>query len=158
MPAVPGSGCSAPVTAAHAGMREILGRGKLIKSHLVGRQAQKHARVVRIDAGVVADAFDPEFRAEIPFRQLFARRRAIVVDHQPQTVFPTPRAAEGIELMLANHVGGKPIRVRRGGPLGVGQQINFAMGLLERLRDSERLEPSPPGDNLIDRQADRVPE
>ena len=53
--------------------------------------------------------------------------------------------------MLAEDMGREAIRVGAGGPLGVGQQINLAMRLFERLRDAEFLEPAPPCRDLVDR-------
>jgi hypothetical protein len=50
------------------------------------------------------------------------------------------------------------IGVRLGSPLGVGEQIDLAVRLLERLSDLVRLDPAPPREHVLDRPADRVPE
>ena len=48
-------------------------------------------------------------------------------------VAPAALLAEGGELVLAEDVGGEAVGVGRGAALGVGEQVDLAVGLLERL-------------------------
>src|SRR5262249_995883 len=68
-----------------------------------------------------------------------------------------PRRAEGIELVLADDVRREAVRVGPRVALGVGEQVDLAMRLLERLGDLQLLEPPTPGDDLVDLAADGVP-
>ncbi len=96
--------------------------------------------------------------AQPPPRQLASRRRIGTVDHQPQLVLPAPRRAERVELVLADDVRREPVRVGPGVALGVRQQVDLAMGLLERLGDLLVLENPPPRRDLVDAPAGGMPQ
>ena len=81
-----------------------------------------------------------------------------VIDHESQFILPTASETEGIELMLLEDVGGEPIGVGSRPPFGIGQEINFAMSLLEGLNHFMLLEPFSPLENLLGGMADGMPE
>src|SRR5262249_39023651 len=77
---------------------------------------------------------------------------------QPELVLPAAGRAQGVELVLLEDVGGEAVGVGAGAPLRVGQQIDLAVGLLERLDYFPPLQPVAPGEDLVCRPVDRVPE
>jgi hypothetical protein len=92
-----------------AGVRQVPGRAQTVKTDLVGRQIEKRACLVGVHAVIVAETFDPEFRAQVPLRQRKHGGRKLIIHHQPQLVFPAAHAAEGVELMLFENVCSKAI-------------------------------------------------
>ena len=86
------SGGTAAVAAA-AGVGRVLRRLQPIEAHLVRRQPQEDARIVRVRAIILADALDPELGAQAPLRQLLespADRSASTIS---RSLFFQPRAA-----------------------------------------------------------------
>src|SRR5262249_36907086 len=62
------------------------------------------------------------------------------------------------ELVLLDQMSGEAIGISAGGALGLGQQINFAVRLLERLAYLVNLEPVAPGLHLGDVAVQRMPQ
>src|SRR3569833_3115202 len=77
-----------------------------------------------------------------------------------QSLDPVPLApaADGEEGFPLQYVGRKTIGVHGGGALGVGEDIEFAIGLLERLRDPERFKKRAPAQDIADAMANGMPE
>src|SRR5688572_31900773 len=63
---------------------EMRRRLQTVEPNLVGRQPQIDAGLVRVDAVILANAFDPEFRAQAPHRHFLTRRRKEIVHHRSE--------------------------------------------------------------------------
>jgi len=105
------------------------------KTNLISGQAVEGASVVSVDAIIITSAISPEFSPEAPFRQTQGRRRKFLIDEKFQRVSPPPNGTEGIELMLLDDMSSVPIRIYPILELGVGQQVDLAVSLLEWLTD-----------------------
>src|SRR5689334_5930638 len=60
--------------------------------------------------------------------------------------------------MLTQHVRREAIGIAAGVALRISDDVDFTMGLLERLRDLQRPQSLAPGEHFIDRTPARVPE
>src|SRR5262245_1276455 len=80
------------------------------------------------------------------------------IERALQIEFPAALFGQRRELVLANNVRGKPVRVRFRLLAGVSENINLAMRLFERLRDLMRFEPAPPVGDDLHVAAERMPE
>ena len=136
----------------------VVGRGvERVEADLVGDEAQVRPGVVGVHAVVVADALHPELGPEVVLRQVAGGRRVGVVHHQAERVFPAAQDAQAVELVLLEDVGGEPVGVGAGVPLGAGEQINLPVSLLEGLDDLLRLQPLPPTRHIGGRRAQGMP-
>src|SRR5262245_14600515 len=97
--------------AAPSGMGVVLRGLDGVEAHLVGRQAEVGARVVGISTIIVARTLDPVLSAQAPRREQALRRWVGVVHHQAQLVLPAACRAERVELVLANDMRSKAVRV-----------------------------------------------
>src|SRR5687767_11092048 len=129
-----------------------------IKPHLVRDHPEERTALVRVRAVLRSRPFDPVLGAEAPLWQLPRRRWIRVIDEQAELVLPATGRAERVVLMLPQDVRREPVRVRLRLPLGVREQVDLAVRLLERLANLVCLDPAPPGDHVLDRAADRVPQ
>ncbi len=140
-------------------MRRVLRGADRVEAHLVGAQAQEAARVgdvlVLVAPGV---ALDPVLGPQPPLRQLAHGGRRGVVDGEAQLVAPAADRGQRVELVLAQEVRGEPVGVRPGAELGIGERVDLAVGLLERLRDAVPFEPVLPGGDLGRLAVDGMPE
>ncbi|MCY1186111.1 hypothetical protein D9M73_269480 [compost metagenome] len=119
---------------------------------------QEGAGFIGVDAEVVAHAIDLEFGAQAIGRQLANGRRVAVVDQQAQGVAPAAASGQGMELVLTQNVRGEAVGVGRSAALGLGQQVDFPVRLLERLGDLQGFDALAPGEDLFQRSLDGVPE
>src|SRR5262249_25762670 len=85
-------------------------------------------------------------------------RPVIRVYHQPQLVLPPAQRAQGIELMLLQNMGRVSVRVGTRSAFGVRKEVDFTMGLLERLLHLLFIEPASPRGNFDGSFADRMPQ
>src|SRR5262249_38073177 len=123
------------------------------EADLVGTQIEKdlHLRGLRLDG------LDPELDAQVPAWKLEGGRGG-GVEIALEAVAPATLLAEGGELGLPTELGRKPIRINGRLAFGIGQQVDFAMGLLERLAHPVGLEPVPPGQHFGSAHGARMPE
>ena len=63
-----------------------------------------------------------------------------------------------MELALVQKVGGKSVGINLGRSLGVGEDVDLAVGLLERLRDAKRLQKPAPRKDIAHVRVDRMPQ
>ena len=121
------------------------------ESNLISRRVQVDSRMADILAFVKGSPFmdrlDPKLRLQIPERQ-FECRSVGRVPIPLQPVAPASALTKGRELVLANDVCGKSIGICGRLSLGIGEDVHFAMGLLERLSDFVRFEPFSPGQDM----------
>src|SRR5581483_2920799 len=68
------------------------------------------------------------------------------------------RLAQRGELMLPHDMSRKPVRIRSRAELGVREDVDLAMRLLERLHDLVALQPSAPPGDRVDIESDRMPQ
>ena len=101
-----------------------------MKANLVGGQIS----IPRLE--LIADAVDPKLRPQIPTPQLSHSARALFIPRSDEIGFPAAGLREHAELALTDDMTGESIRIGGGRPFRVGEQIDLAMCLLERLRDS----------------------
>jgi hypothetical protein len=87
------------------------------------------------------------FGTQIPERQI-ERRGVGRVPVPLQLVAPATPLTKSRELVLANDVCGEAIGVRCCLSLRIGEEVHFAMGLLERLADFMFFKPFSPGQDL----------
>src|SRR5262245_28274617 len=102
------------------------------------------------------DRLDPKLGPQIPERQI-ERRSVGRVPVSLQLVAPATRLTKSRELVLTNDVCGEAIGVRCCLSLCVGEDVHFAMGLLERLADFMFFEPFSPGQDLAGRRIVGMP-
>ena len=86
------------------------------------------------------------------------RGRVGVIYHEAQRVLPAAQDAQAVELVLFEDMGGEAVGIGPRGPLGVGQQIDFTVRLLEGLDDAARFQRIPPAQNRLWRGANRMPQ
>ena len=83
------------------------------------------------------DRLDPEFDLELALGHALERPAVAGVPAAEGRARPAARLAQGAEAALLDDMAGEAVRVGVRGALGVGQHIDLAVRLLERLRDPE---------------------
>src|SRR5262245_26750301 len=86
------------------------------------------------------------------------RGRILGIDHEPEPILPPARRAQGIELVLPEDMGGEPIGIRSGPSFRICEDVDFSVRLLKRLNHLPAVEPVAPGEDIVHRVANRVPE
>src|SRR5205823_4451511 len=85
-------------------------------------------------------------------------RRVLIIHHESQLVLPPAETAQRIELVLLDHMRRVAVRVSPRVPFGVGQHVDFAVGLLEWLLYLLCIEPGTRRCYLFGALSDWMPE
>src|SRR5262249_6120119 len=101
---------------------------------------------------------DPELGPQVPVRQPLHRPAVARIPHAESRSAPAARLTERPEQVLLHDVAGKPVGIDASLALGVGENINLTMRLLEWLRDAQLREALPPGQHMARFRLHRMPE
>ena len=104
------------------------------EAHLIRRQ------IIELEALLVHgrfDRLDPELDLKLTLGNALERPAIAGVPAAERGAGPAARLAQGAEAALLDDMAGKAVRIDVRGALGVGENIDFAVRLLERLSDLE---------------------
>src|SRR6185312_6378812 len=142
---------------------EYPGRDGLQRPQLSRKRGETHlaARDVKKDGSlgplVLLGRLDLELQAQVMPREN-AAGKVVGVPGPLEVIAPAALGAEGGERVLPEDVRGEAIRIGFGLTLGIGQDIDLAMRLLERLPDLALFKPAAPGEHLLGWRIERMPE